>query len=97
METEAALPLSGKKIGIFGKGGSGKSTCVVLLASAQRTEAMTSVFSMPIQRILEFRKHWVLTRLLKVSSITLVEWYSGEEWLLARSMIQHRWKARSLA
>ena len=33
METEAALPLSGKKIGIFGKGGSGKSTCVVLLAN----------------------------------------------------------------
>jgi len=29
--------------------------------------AMTSVLSMPIQQIWEFRKHWVLTRLLKVS------------------------------
>ena len=32
METESEMPLSGKKIGIFGKGGSGKSTCAVLFA-----------------------------------------------------------------
>lgn len=33
METEVEMALSGKKIGIFGKGGSGKSTCVVLFAN----------------------------------------------------------------
>jgi CO dehydrogenase maturation factor len=37
MQTEAGkMPLSGKRIGLFGKGGSGKSTVTVLLAKALR-------------------------------------------------------------
>lgn len=37
MQTEARkMPLNGKRIGLFGKGGAGKSTVTVLLAKALR-------------------------------------------------------------
>lgn len=36
MNSAYDIPLSGRKIGIFGKGGSGKSTCTVLMANALR-------------------------------------------------------------